>query len=131
MRAIEAGNDVVLNSPDDAAAAAAIKAAVAAGEISGERIDDSVRRLLGAKARLGLYKSKTVSLDDLPKTVGGRQHALIAQQIAQKSITLLKDDRNQVPLRAPRDANVLVPVAARLRVGLAHRRAEPRRCFRS
>jgi beta-N-acetylhexosaminidase len=108
VRAIEAGDDVVLNSPDNAAAAAAIKAAVAAGEISAERLDDSVRRLLSAKARLGLYKSKTVSIDDVPKMVGGRQHALIAQQIAQKSITLLKDDRNQVPLRAPRDANVLV-----------------------
>jgi beta-glucosidase-like glycosyl hydrolase len=108
VRAIEAGDDVVLNSPDNVAAAAAIKAAVTSGDIPAARLDDSVRRLLTAKARLGLYKSKTVAIDDVTKTVGGRQHALIAQQIAQKSITLLKDDRNQVPLRAPRDANVLV-----------------------
>jgi beta-N-acetylhexosaminidase len=106
-RAIQAGNDIVLHSPDDAAAVAGIKAAVQAGTIPMAQIDASVRRILQVKARLGLYKTRTVSLDDLPKRVGGRQNAAIAQALSQKSITLLKDDRNQVPLRVPRDASVL------------------------
>jgi beta-glucosidase-like glycosyl hydrolase len=63
--------------------------------------------VLQAKARLGLYKTRTVPLDDVPKRVGGRQSAVIAQQLSQKSITLIKDDRNQVPLRVPREASVL------------------------
>jgi beta-N-acetylhexosaminidase len=107
VRAIQAGNDVVLHSPDDAAAVAAIKAAVQAGKIPAAQVDASVRRLLQAKARLGLYKTRTVALDDVPKRVGGRQSAVVAQQLSQKSITLIKDDRNQVPLRAPREASVL------------------------
>jgi len=107
VRAIRAGNDVILHSPDDAAAVAGIKAAVAAGEIPVARLDESVRRILTAKARLGLHTKPVVALDDVPARVGGRTHARVAQEISRKAITLLKDERNQVPLRAPRDAAIL------------------------
>lgn len=106
-RAIRAGNDIVLHSPDDAAAVAGIKAAVEKGEIPIAQIDESVRRVLRTKARLGLHKSKVVSLDDVPARVGGRSNAAVAQAISQKSITLIKDDRNQVPLRVPRESSIL------------------------
>lgn len=106
-RAVAAGNDVVLHSPDDAAAVAGIKAAVERGEIAMAQLDASVRRVLRAKARLGLHKKKLVSLDDLPFLVGGRQRAQIARDVSQRSVTLLKDDRNQVPLRVPRESSVL------------------------
>jgi beta-N-acetylhexosaminidase len=71
------------------------------------QIDASVRRVLQAKARLGLHKSRVVSLDELPKRVGGRQSAATAQALSQKSITLIKDDRNQIPLRVPRESSLL------------------------
>ncbi|MCR4373776.1 MAG: glycoside hydrolase family 3 protein [Acidobacteria bacterium] len=106
-RAILAGNDVVLHSPDDAAAVAGIKAAVERGDIAMAQIDASVRRVLRSKARLGLHKKKIVSLDDLPFLVGGRQRAQVARDVSQRSVTLLKDDRNQVPLRVPRESAVL------------------------
>ncbi len=106
-RAILAGNDIVLHSPDDAAAVAGIKAAVERGTISQTQLDASVRRILRAKARVGLHKKKTVSLDDLPSLVGGRQRATAARDASQRSVTLLKDDRNQVPLRVPRESAVL------------------------
>ena len=106
-RAIKAGNDIVLHSPDDAAAVAGIKAAVEKGEISQAQLDASVRRVLAAKARLGLHKTRLVSLDDVPKIVGGRAHGSVAQELSKRSITLVKDDRNQVPLRVPREASVL------------------------
>ena len=106
-RAIMAGNDIVLHSPDDAAAVAGIKAAVEKGEIALAQLDESVRRVLRTKARLGLHKSRVVSLDDVPSKVGGRANAAVAQAIAQKAITLIKDDRGQVPLRVPRDSSVL------------------------
>jgi beta-N-acetylhexosaminidase len=107
VRAIKAGNDVVLHSPDDDAAVAGIKAAVEKGEIPQAQLDASVRRILTAKARLGLHKAKLVALEELPKVVGGRAHASVAQELGKRSITLVKDDRNQVPLRAPRDASLL------------------------
>jgi len=106
-RAIKAGNDIVLHSPDDAAAVAGIKAAVEKGEIALTQLDESVRRVLRTKARLGLHKSRVVSLDDVPSKVGGRANAAVAQAIAQRAITLIKDDRGQVPLRVPRDSSVM------------------------
>jgi beta-N-acetylhexosaminidase len=107
VRAIKAGNDIILNSPDDAAAFAAIKAAVERGDLLATQIDQSVRRILRAKARLGLHRVRFVSLDDVPRLVGGREHALVAQDVSKKAITLLRDDRNQVPMRAPRESSVL------------------------
>jgi beta-N-acetylhexosaminidase len=107
VRAIKAGNDVVLHSPDDAAAFAGIKAAVESGEIPMAHIDASVKRILRAKARLGLHLQKMVPLDLVPSRVGGRASALVAQQVSQKSITLLKDTRSQVPLKLAPGANVL------------------------
>jgi beta-N-acetylhexosaminidase len=107
VRAIQAGNDIVLHSPDDAAAVAGIKAAVEKGEIPMAQVDASVRRVLYQKARLGLNRMKTVPLDDVAANVGGRKNAAVAQTLSQKSITLIKDDRNQVPLRVPREASIL------------------------
>ena len=43
----------------------------------------------------------------MPALVGGRQNAQVARNVSQRAITLLKDDRNQVPLRVPADAAVL------------------------
>src|SRR6266545_5757839 len=62
VRAIKAGNDVVLHSPDDAAAFAAIKAAVQSGDIPRAQLDASVERLLRAKARTGLNRVRAVNL---------------------------------------------------------------------
>ena len=107
VRAIKAGNDVVLHSPDDGAAFAGIKAAVESGEIPLAQLDTSVERMLRAKARMGLNRVRAVNLDALPNIVGGRAHQAVADEVSQKSITLVKDQRNQVPLTLPRDAQVL------------------------
>jgi len=107
VRAIKAGNDVVLHSPDDGAAFAAIKAAVESGEIPRTQIDTSVERVLRAKAMTGLHRTRTVNLDALANIVGGRAHEAVADAISEKSITLVRDQRNQVPLKLPHDAQVL------------------------
>jgi beta-N-acetylhexosaminidase len=107
VRAVKAGNDIVLHSPDDAAAFAGIKAAVERGEIPMAKLDASVKRILRAKARLGLHVQKIVPLDLVPVRVGGRANARVAEQVSQRSITLLKDTRSQVPLKLAPGASVL------------------------
>jgi beta-N-acetylhexosaminidase len=107
IRAIEAGNDFVLHPTDDVAAIAGLKSAVTSGRLTVARIDRSVTRILRAKARLGLPTSRRVSLDAVPAVVGTRASAAVADEISRKSITLLKDDRQQLPLMLPRDAAVL------------------------
>ena len=107
VRAVKAGIDVILDSPDSGAAAAAIVAAVKAGVVPREQIEQSARRILEAKARLGLHRARTVNLDAVPLSVGGRKHDAVARAISEKSITLIKDARNQVPLAVPRNGRVL------------------------
>jgi beta-N-acetylhexosaminidase len=107
VRAIKAGNDIVLHSPDDGAAFAGLKAAAQKGEIPAAQIDASVARVLRAKAGAGLHRVRAVSLDALPAVVGTRAHQAVADSVSQKSITLIKDQRKQVPLNLPADAKVL------------------------
>ena len=107
VRAVKAGNDVVLHSPDDAEAFKAIKAAVEKGEIDRAQIAASVDRILRAKARLLLHRTRTVNLDAISTIVGGRANRAVAEEVSRRSLTLIKDERNQVPLRLPADAKVL------------------------
>jgi beta-glucosidase-like glycosyl hydrolase len=107
VRAILAGSDEVLHSPDPIAAFEALKAAAASGRISRARLDESVERILRAKAFVGLHRSRAISLDEVPARVGGRAHEALAQEAAARSITLVKDDRRQVPLAVPRDTPIL------------------------
>jgi beta-N-acetylhexosaminidase len=107
VRAVIAGNDVVLHSPDDGAAFAGIRDAVKAGRIPEAQINASVERILRAKAAAGLHRSKLVSLDAVPAIVGTRANQAIADQVSERSITLVKDAPGQVPLRVPAAAQVL------------------------
>ena len=107
VKAVAAGIDAILDSPDPAEAARAIKAAVTSGQIPRVRIEASARRLLEAKARLGLHKARLVNLESVPLGVGGRKHELAARAVSDRAVTLVKDDRNQVPMRVPRTASIL------------------------
>ena len=106
-RAIAAGNDVILHSPDDAAAVEGIRQAVASGQIAMAQVDASVRRVLEAKARLGLHRQKLVSLDEIPAKVGTRANRAIAEEVSTRALTLVKDARSDVPLKLAKDARVL------------------------
>ena len=105
--AVKAGADQVLHSPDDDAAFRGIKAAVAAGEISEAQITQSVERVLAAKARAGLSAARGVDLASIDAKLGTRDHQHVADDLAARAITLIRDDRRQVPLAVPPAANVL------------------------
>jgi beta-glucosidase-like glycosyl hydrolase len=107
VRAVGAGADLVLDSPDPVAAFTALRAAAASGTIDKAQIDASVTRVLRAKARLGLHRARTVPLDEVPKVVGGRAHQAVARAISERSVTLVKDDGDRVPFRLPAAASVL------------------------
>ena len=107
VRALLAGADQVLHSPDPIAAFTGIKAALASGRLRQTQIDESVERVLRAKASVGLHLQRTIDLDAVPSAVGGRAHEASAEEAFAGSITLVKDERRQVPLSVPRDAPIL------------------------
>jgi beta-N-acetylhexosaminidase len=107
VKAFNAGIDLILDSRATLDAFRGLKAAVESGQIPRERLEASVRRILSAKARLGLHRARTVSLDNLPQVVGTRRHAALAQQISDRAVTLIKDERGTVPLKLAADRSVL------------------------
>jgi beta-N-acetylhexosaminidase len=107
VRAVVAGADQVLHSPDPIAAFTGIRAAVASGRITQAQLDASVARVLRAKASVGLHLQRAIDLDAVPAKVGGRAHEAAAQEAFARSITLVKDERRQVPLAIARETPVL------------------------
>jgi hypothetical protein len=107
VRAVLAGADQVLHSPDPVAAFTGLRQAVADGRVTRERLDESVARVLRAKASLHLHVKRAIDLDAVPARVGGRAHQAAAQEASAKSMTLVKDVHHQLPLSLPRDAPVL------------------------
>jgi beta-glucosidase-like glycosyl hydrolase len=107
VRAVLAGADQVLHSPDPIAAFAGIKGAVASGRIARAQIDAAVERVLRAKASVGLHLQRAIDLNAVPEKIGGRTHQAIAEDAFTRAVTLVKDDRQQVPLRVPSDTPVL------------------------
>ncbi|PHY10606.1 MAG: hypothetical protein CK533_09050 [Acidobacterium sp.] len=105
--AVTAGVDAILDSPDSAAAATALVAAVKDGTIPRAQVERSVRRLLESKARLGLHKTRTVNLETATLLTGGRKHEAVAQAVSDRAITLIKDERAMVPLTMPRTGSVM------------------------
>jgi beta-glucosidase-like glycosyl hydrolase len=107
VRAIQAGNDLVLDSRADVEVFDALKAAVLRKDVDERQVTESVARILSAKARLGLHKERMSDLVQLPARVGGRAHDAIAGEVSRRSMTLVKDEHGSVPLRVPPDAAVL------------------------
>jgi len=107
VRAILAGHDLLIDLPDAEDAFFAVAAGIDRGDISLERIDQSVTRILRAKARLGLHQQRSVNLDTVAEQVGGRAARAVAAQAGERSITLIRDERSSVPLTVPATASVL------------------------
>ena len=91
VRAVAAGVDCVLMPPVPDAAFEALQGAVKSGRISKERLDESVRRILQAKARLGLYKNRLVDVNALNHKFGSVAWQKEAQEISDRGVTLLRD----------------------------------------
>ena len=108
VRSILAGADVLLVPPVLDAALEAVRDAVASGRIPMARLDEAVTRVLRAKAKLGLNKSKLVDLDALVRNFDRPEYARAALDIADRGITLLRDDQHILPLDATKPSRVLL-----------------------
>ena len=87
---INAGLDMIMNPYDDDIVKFIVDG-VESGQISKERIDDAVRRILRLKYRLNLFENPYSDPKDFPD-VGSNAHKKINYQAAAESITLLKND---------------------------------------
>jgi beta-N-acetylhexosaminidase len=89
VRAFLAGSDILLMPGNLDSARSALLAALDSGRVTPERLDASVRRVLQLKAAAGLFRRRTVPLDSIPLVVGQQAFQTIADDIAQRSLTLV------------------------------------------
>jgi beta-N-acetylhexosaminidase len=76
-----------------------IVAAVQSGRITRQRLDQSVAKVLAAKVQLGLSRKRTVDLDVIADQVDSPEDEERAQQVADHAVTLVTDQKDQLPLR--------------------------------
>ncbi|MFQ5927099.1 MAG: glycoside hydrolase family 3 N-terminal domain-containing protein [Terriglobia bacterium] len=102
VRAVEAGADVVLMPPEPRVAFDALRRALATGQLTEERIDTSVLRILRAKARLGLHRQRFIQIEEIDDRVATLEHLSRAQEAADAGVVLVRDAAGLVPLDATR-----------------------------
>ena len=109
VEAFKAGNDLLLIPADLEASYTAMLNAVKSGEIPPARLDESVLKLLRAKASLGLNKAKLVDVTAVAKEVGKPQNLLAGQQVADDAVTLVRENSKLLPLKAVGTAKAGLP----------------------
>lgn len=99
-KTIASGCDMFLFSNDMAEDFEYMKAGIKKGVITKERLYDALRRILGLKAKLKLYKKENVLSPPEVKerVVGCQKHLELAREAAERCITLVKDTKNQLPI---------------------------------
>jgi len=108
VRALKVGHDTILKPANAEKTIIALIKAVKKGELSEKKIDDSVRRVLYWKAKLGLHKKRLVDLEKIDKIVRCEKHHELNLKIAEDSLTLIK---NEAVLPIEKDINKLVHIA--------------------
>lgn len=97
VTAINAGLDMIMIPHDYHAFIEGLTRAVENGDVSMERIDDAVRRILTAKFRLGLFE-RPFANEEMLALVGSPEHRALAREAVRKSLVLLKNENQTVPL---------------------------------
>jgi beta-N-acetylhexosaminidase len=120
IRALQAGADVLLMTPNPEEAINAVAAAVKERRLSEKRINESALRVLMAKVRVGLNKKKLVNLEDVSDVIDSPESEQQAQTAADRAVTLVRNEGGLVPVSNP--AGTCVWVLSESRYGMQGRR---------
>lgn len=106
---IAAGCDMFLFSKNLDEDYAFMKKGIEDGVITSERLDEAVARILALKASLKLHEKVNIpTVDTAKKILGCGSHKKIAEEVADKSIALVKNKQNILPLDKSKIKNILV-----------------------
>lgn len=98
VKALIAGNDVLLFSEDVPTAIAEIKKAIKAGEITKEEVYKRVKKILYAKEWMNINQDK-ISTENLSKDLNPASSDLTNRLLFENALTLVKNERNILPLK--------------------------------
>jgi beta-N-acetylhexosaminidase len=120
VRAVQAGVDLVLLKDENALRGEAYRgllSAVQSRQLTEERVTESVRRVLAAKARIGLLDPPNgiVNLDRVNEIITDPEHAGVARQAAESAVVVLRDQSGILPLKATARVLVVEEVSSLMR----------------
>ena len=96
--AVIAGADILIQPENVAQTIDAVMAGISEKRITIQRIDGAVRRILAAKVQMGLHRVAQVDLARVRHVVGDSATRTLAEQIASRSVTLVRDTPKLLPL---------------------------------
>ena len=96
--AFVAGNDIMLFSQDVATGKKLIQQAIDKGEISQNRVEESVKKILLTKYYLGLTDYKPRNPENINEDLNNASHSEIVQKMYANALTLIKDEHKLLPL---------------------------------
>ncbi|MBN4051457.1 serine hydrolase, partial [bacterium AH-315-M05] len=99
VKALLAGNDVLLFSQDVPKAISEIKKAIERGDITQEEIDKRCKKILAAKEWMGLNNFQPVDLNDLYEDLNTSDADLLNRKLVESSLTLLLNRNDIIPLK--------------------------------
>ena len=100
VESFKAGNDMLIIPANLDASYRSMLQAVHNGEISRERLDQSVHKILELKASVGLNKARLADLTQLTVEIAKPENVAAGQRIADEAITLVRDNGKVIPLRS-------------------------------
>lgn len=111
--AINAGVDMsmVPNNPEYKNYCKLLIELVKEGRVSEVRLDDAVRRILRVKHQLGLFNEVRIPIDNDYSKFGSEEHRLASYNAASESITLLKNEKDILPLSTNNSVLLIGPTA--------------------
>ena len=109
VEAFKAGNDLLLIPADFPASYNAMLQAVQSGEISRDRLDRSVLKILKAKGSLGLQDARMVDMKAIATLMGKPQNVAFGQHVADSAVALVRDNGKILPLKSKGTAKAGLP----------------------
>ena len=114
LAAFKAGADLLLFQTGyemHREAHAALIYEVKSGEISTDRLDESVKRILRAKKRFRILNPPAIDIEQITSRVGTKANKKISREIARQAVTVVRDDAHLIPLK-PKSRTLVVETLA-------------------
>ena len=112
IKSVNAGIDMLMEADRFEETKEIIIEAVKNGEISEERVNDAVARIIKVKMDAGLFKDPMLTEMKTDQTeTGSLEYRKVAEQLVEKSLVLLKNDKNTLPLKQGAKVYITGPAA--------------------
>jgi len=108
LKALLAGNDLLMVPLDFGAAIRTIKRALENGQLDAAVIDHRVRKVLYYKQMMGLDKMPPLSTDNLLEDLNSREAEVVNSRLAKAAMTLVRNESEIIPVREIADKRIAV-----------------------